>query len=330
MTSAATRIIVLGTHRSGTSVLAEVVHAWGAYAGEKTDLMEADRINPRGYWEYWPLVRLDDALLEEAGGRWSCPPEERSRISDLASVPAWRGQARSLLGKMDCESDRWLWKDPRLATLLPFWREIWDEPVYVIPVRDPIESAMSLRKRDRFPISAGLLLWQLNLTTVLETTRESGRRIFVDYQALTDDPACEIPRLASFLDECAGAGETSSETLRSMIEAVSPNLHRQRARRPFSEEPLATPAQRALHEILQRAPEDPELPFDPADYPIYPGWREYLETVTELQDLKTGRAAATLEEKRIREERDLAHRERILAEREQEIAALLDLRPPSL
>jgi len=47
-------IIVLGAERSGTSVCAEMVYAWGAHAGDPADLPAADVLNPRGRWEHLP------------------------------------------------------------------------------------------------------------------------------------------------------------------------------------------------------------------------------------------------------------------------------------
>lgn len=51
-------VIVLGAERSGTSACAEMVHAWGAHAGDPGDLPAADELNPRGRWEYLPLWDL--------------------------------------------------------------------------------------------------------------------------------------------------------------------------------------------------------------------------------------------------------------------------------
>ena len=51
-------IIVLGVERSGTSVVAEMIHRWGAYAGDQEKLHKADVHAPRGYWEYLPVWDL--------------------------------------------------------------------------------------------------------------------------------------------------------------------------------------------------------------------------------------------------------------------------------
>ncbi len=64
-------IIVLGVERSGTSVVAEMVHRWGAYAGPPEKLHKADAHAPRGYWEFLPLWDLLAELGDfDAGATW--------------------------------------------------------------------------------------------------------------------------------------------------------------------------------------------------------------------------------------------------------------------
>lgn len=61
-------IIVLGPERSGTFLLAEMVHMWGAYAGEPSELPAGDSLNPHGRWEYRPLWDLLALVGEFASG----------------------------------------------------------------------------------------------------------------------------------------------------------------------------------------------------------------------------------------------------------------------
>lgn len=63
-------------------------------------------------------------------------------------------------------------KDPRICRLVPFWLDALAQsryrPVPIVTFRDPFEVAQSLRKRNGFPLSFGLLLW---LRYVLEAER---------------------------------------------------------------------------------------------------------------------------------------------------------------
>ena len=53
----------------------------------------------------------------------------------------------------------WGWKDPRTTILLPFWQMLIPNLRFVIGVRNPLEVARSLRKRDGMSIGAGAYLW---------------------------------------------------------------------------------------------------------------------------------------------------------------------------
>src|SRR5690242_4462892 len=61
-------ILVLGTHRSGTSALAGTLGRLGAVMPRT--LMPATADNSRGYWESLPIVRFNDRLLYSGGSGW--------------------------------------------------------------------------------------------------------------------------------------------------------------------------------------------------------------------------------------------------------------------
>ena len=69
----ATCIIVLGMHRSGTSLLAGSLHDAGVYLGHT--LNTGFRLNPKGLWEAPSVLSMHENLLEKNGGSWQDPPE---------------------------------------------------------------------------------------------------------------------------------------------------------------------------------------------------------------------------------------------------------------
>lgn len=277
MPAAVRRIVVAGMHRSGTSLVAQIVRAWGASAGRDDELARADEHNPDGYWEHAPLVQLNDDLLRSLGACWFCPPPDAEALVELSSDAAWRARALDLLERMDAAGTPWLWKDPRLAATLPFWRPLLGEAAWIVTVRRPIETARSLAKRDRFPVSASLLLWQVSMTTLLVGLRGSERVLPLDYDGLVDAPDEPLSLLASFLDEHCGEDPDRSR-LEAMRRAVKPALHRQRDTRSLDEVPQATDAQIALEAYLRALVRgDRTRPFDAREYPLSPGWREYLD-----------------------------------------------------
>ena len=93
-------IIVLGVERSGTSVVAEMLHRWGAYVGPSEKLHKADVHAPRGYWEYEPLWDLLAELGDfDTGATW-WDHGFQQRIENKAADPVYRKKATELMAEM--------------------------------------------------------------------------------------------------------------------------------------------------------------------------------------------------------------------------------------
>jgi hypothetical protein len=278
-------IIVLGAERSGTSVVTQMVHRWGAYAGEPGELTQADTRNPEGYWEYtaiWDfLVGLGD--LKEGASWWDATFQ--ARVREKLSIPSHRAKALGLVGAMEKAGKPWVWKDPALSFFLPFWKEIWGSAVYIILVRNPYDVARSWQQFVLPPQLAGsvslvagnLLRWQYITLLILEHTEEIESKIFVSYEELVQDPRQQAGRLCAFLDrhcEVEASGETQ---IARMAEAVDPKLWHNQSQRPFSQVREATDAQKALYGFIERKIKDPLEKFERARYPMPPGWREFVK-----------------------------------------------------
>ena len=67
-------VVVLGMHRSGTSLITRLVSLLGIEVCRYEDLLVGGARNPRGHWESVSLNAYNDRLLEELGCTWFCPP----------------------------------------------------------------------------------------------------------------------------------------------------------------------------------------------------------------------------------------------------------------
>ncbi|MDE0349048.1 MAG: hypothetical protein OXM56_05015 [Gammaproteobacteria bacterium] len=178
-------IVVAGMHRSGTSALTRVLASLGC-ALPKT-LMEPNEYNTEGYWESEAVAALNDAVLESAGSSWDDwePFNPEWYASPVAAT--WRERARKVLEDEFGDSRLFVLKDPRACRLLPFWTDALTafgaDPHVVLPIRNPLEVADSLRERDTIDPSVGLLLW---LRNVLEAEAASRNlpRAFVRFEDL--------------------------------------------------------------------------------------------------------------------------------------------------
>ena len=63
-------LIVLGMHRSGTSLLTKVLEMSGAWLGEKEDVSAKGPDNPTGFWEHGAVRSINQCLLEASGADW--------------------------------------------------------------------------------------------------------------------------------------------------------------------------------------------------------------------------------------------------------------------
>lgn len=277
-----TPILVLGIHRSGTSLAANLVHRWGAYGGETATLLRAELANPQGFFETPDLQDFVIDLYRSLEiGSWD--PRYPQRLQERAADPSYRNRAVRLIAAMAEQGGPWFWKEPTLSVMLPFWQPLWGDAVYIITVRDPYEAACSW-ERMKLPsalrgqiraIASSLLRWQHVMLTILQHTEDSRRKIFVHYEDLLASPREQARRLAAFLDRECGTS-SGEDRIEQMAATIDPWLNRNRSEAPLSERPEVEASQRDLYEFLLARVDDPEKTFDPGDFPFYEGWREYL------------------------------------------------------
>lgn len=190
-------MMVLGMHRSGTSAVTGALVALGFDVGADP-LMEATADNPTGHFEVKRLTGLDDEVLDAVGGRWSAPPAAGPDGVKALADGDLGARARALTDEV-FPTGAWVWKDPRAALLLPFWRAVLDpEPVAVVVLRHPLAVARSLAARDGMDVGYGLALWE-RYTRVLLRDLAGMRALVVDYDATMEHPREFVDRLVEFL-----------------------------------------------------------------------------------------------------------------------------------
>ncbi|WP_321335705.1 hypothetical protein [Breoghania sp.] len=175
-------------HRSGTSALARVVNLLG-YDLPNT-LIGAAPSNETGHWESLLVQRFNDELLKSISSFWF---DWRDVDPDWFASPAaaeFREKGRDVLAQEYGASSAIVLKDPRICRILPFWLELLTtsdfRPVVVIPLRNPVEVAASLKKRNGFELQAGYLMWLRHVLDA-EVSSRGVPRFFTDYDSLLDD-----------------------------------------------------------------------------------------------------------------------------------------------
>ncbi|WP_371375745.1 sulfotransferase family protein [Thalassotalea aquiviva] len=172
-------LIVIGMHRSGTSALSGELSRFGVFMGRKLFKAQAG-VNEKGFWENSQVVKLNDLILDGLKSSWDNPVhlniEQQNSCSDFVEL----GQA--LIKQEYANKLLWGMKDPRTTILLPFWQNVFSKshinPIYVLIVRNPLEVAESLRKRDGFSRDKSLMLWLNYNFMAIEYSQPENRLIF--------------------------------------------------------------------------------------------------------------------------------------------------------
>ena len=230
-------VLVLGAHRSGTSLVTELLERLGVFMGRDLDQNR----------EALFFVRRNEWLLRHAGGSWEEPErilsllesDERKhealevlrrQVTSLhwASFVGRRAWVQSKLGMQ--RRSPWGWKDPRNAFTAPLWSELLGGARLICVERNGIDASRSLVEReaattrlramlpppgqllergtDPLPFLISGRSWSFDEAFALwERWVEASRRtvdahagpsLCLRYEDLLEDPESEIGRLAEF------------------------------------------------------------------------------------------------------------------------------------
>lgn len=240
------QLMVLGMHRSGTSVLARLLNLMGAYFGPEGISTGANNENPKGFWERRDVRGLNDAILHGVGCDWNRVLGFRASDLPDAITSDFNKQAAKLVLDMDAHRP-WMLKEPRLCLLLPLWRRLLEAPVGVHIHRSPVEVASSLDKRNGIPMRAGLALWEKYVLSAWEASCDMPR-VLVSHRQLITEPVETVARLQHQLDE-AGVQGLRMPARREIEAFISADLYRERESRGDLLEYAQAPQMQIYHRL---------------------------------------------------------------------------------
>ncbi len=148
-------ILIVGMHRSGTSLLGSLLPACGITM--PGPLIAGDTHNPEGYYERADITALQEQLLIDLERWWPSPrgmdplpagwleqPRGQRALAELGAILSTERQH---------QSGPWAIKDPRSSLLLPLWKRACQQqgiPLrLLLAVRDPAEVIVSVVQRDQ-------------------------------------------------------------------------------------------------------------------------------------------------------------------------------------
>jgi cytochrome c-type biogenesis protein CcmH/NrfG len=242
-------VVVVGMHRSGTSLCSHILSMLGV---DMTDDIDVQPSNARGQWERLELRDFHDRILElfDRGfyrpnhdlplpAAWWAEPRVHVVREDIVAFLRRRLPARRLFG----------FKDPRTARLLPLWHQIFDalqlRPRFVLCLRNPAQVARSLAARDGFSPQRGECRWFCYMAEALANLRDCEQLCTIEYEDWFVDPAVNLEKLTAFLG--LPAERAPAELRLAVSQIVDPYLRHDATGPAAVHQPLV----RSLYEVAR-------------------------------------------------------------------------------
>lgn len=317
-------ILATGMHRSGTSLLANLLHLLGVD-------MTADPVlgfeeNARGFWERSEVVALHDAMLAHLRREFSCA------LHALPLAPGWwrrpdldplRRRTLERVRELRVATARPLGvKDPRLCLLLPLWRdmagELGQDVKVLASIRHPLAVAASLKRRDGMDAGRALYMWLSYYLNLLNAT--TGRqRLFVEYERWFQEPLEQARGVLGFL------GMDWPGTQKELGQVVAATADAGLRRNASGPEEGIWPPVLSLYRALRQTARTGES--DALDAVAADLWERYMAAAPAVASLEEERASrehrqAALEEALKQAERDRSAEAARVDERDEALARL--------
>jgi hypothetical protein len=156
--------IISGMHRSGTSLVARIFYESGADMGDPETFYRPDKWNPDGYFEQPDIHAINMPLINGPWWKFSyfhLPSTKKILARAAKRAEQIRAASAKYTGRVV--------KETRFCLTLSAWIRYGAEiEGMLVCLRDPIQVARSLQKRNSISIRRGLNLWYLHNIRLLE------------------------------------------------------------------------------------------------------------------------------------------------------------------
>lgn len=187
-------IVVLGMHRSGTSMTSGILSRLGVDIGKR--LAPPNFANPLGYFEDKDFFELNNIILRRAGGDWKSPPD---RDAILAQKNKLQKRIHDMVKRK--ESELWGWKDPRTNLTIELYLPFLTNPYFIICNRNPIGVAKSLAERENWKVEDCIKLIEIYKERInnLFYRFNNLQKLDINYENIVTNPEKEIDSIINFL-----------------------------------------------------------------------------------------------------------------------------------
>jgi hypothetical protein len=137
-----TPLIILGMHRSGTSLTANWIQQCGVNLHPDASFKKN---NPKGNYEDWQILKLHNSILAANQMSWDVIPEG----VPIEIAPNYWEQAKKIARDRLARQETWGWKEPRTCLFIKnLWGPIFPKANFLVVYRHYREVVDSLVRRE--------------------------------------------------------------------------------------------------------------------------------------------------------------------------------------
>lgn len=200
-------VVILGMHRSGTSLIGGLVNKMGLKTGGP--LIQAAEDNEKGFFERIDVVLQNDYLMNKQGIAYSYHTNKFNHLQGLKDILTDTGKLfnegrRGLKFLNDKQNYPWMLKDPRLCVTLRMWLPLLNFiPAILFTYRHPLDVALSMNKREteHFRVNKGLRLWYVYNRMAIQQSNDLCR-VITSHRKVMQQPKVEFDRIYQELHGC--------------------------------------------------------------------------------------------------------------------------------
>lgn len=134
------QLIVAGFHRSGTSLVCQLLHRAGLFLGY--DMLGAAFSNPRGHFEDTEIWSLHEEILADNGRTWLLGEP----FLPIITEHHWR-RMQQIIRRRNADHSLWGFKDPRVCPFMMIWKHLLPNAKALLVYRNFSDATYSLDRR---------------------------------------------------------------------------------------------------------------------------------------------------------------------------------------
>jgi hypothetical protein len=200
-------VICAGSHRSGSSALAGLLHSNGIVMGETKNFIPRPKKkqNAKGFFENYRFRQINDLVLKQFN--YAIKSYNPNTIPEISGCQIFYIEAYNLLIEYMQKYKTWGWKDPRNCLTLAFWLDViktmgLKENTHILIIKRNVEAiARSMKARRNRGSIEKLTLLSKKYYSFLEKYSVGWDTTTLHFENLCENPQEEIQKCPMFIKE---------------------------------------------------------------------------------------------------------------------------------